>query len=91
MASGGPKGARAAAIDAARRRAAATLPDGLTRRLARMRGQIAEWALAEVAPGLLLPWLPVAFGTGVALYSAPNASRRLGPYQLHLLCPLQPH
>ena len=33
-----------------------------------MRGQIAEWALAEVAPGGLLPWLPVAFGSGIALY-----------------------
>lgn len=26
------------------------------------------WALADVAPGRLLPWLPVAFGTGIALY-----------------------
>jgi len=26
------------------------------------------WALAETAPGRLLPWLPVAFGLGIALY-----------------------
>jgi competence protein ComEC len=29
-----------------------------------------EWVAAEVAPGRLLPWLPVAFGTGIALYFA---------------------
>jgi competence protein ComEC len=68
MALGEPGGARVAAIEAARRRAAAALPDGLVRTLSRMRGQIAEWGLAEVAPGRLLPWLPVAFGTGIVLY-----------------------
>jgi competence protein ComEC len=26
------------------------------------------WAAAEVAPGRLMPWLPVAFGLGIALY-----------------------
>ena len=29
-----------------------------------------EWALADVAPGRLVPWLPVAFGAGIALYFA---------------------
>lgn len=29
-----------------------------------------EWARADAAPGRLIPWLPVAFGTGVALYFA---------------------
>ncbi|HZO84863.1 MAG TPA: competence protein ComEC, partial [Verrucomicrobiae bacterium] len=29
-----------------------------------------EWALADVAPGRLVPWLPVAFGSGIALYFA---------------------
>jgi competence protein ComEC len=57
-------------VDAARRRATAALPDTLARNLARMRGRIAEWAWAEVAPGRLLPWLPVAFGSGIALYLA---------------------
>jgi competence protein ComEC len=38
--------------------------------LARFRGRLAEWALAEVAPGRLLPWLPVAFGGGIVLYLA---------------------
>jgi competence protein ComEC len=26
------------------------------------------WAAAEFAPGRLMPWLPVAFGTGIAVY-----------------------
>lgn len=29
---------------------------------------LASWAAAEVAPGRLLPWLPVAFGAGIAAY-----------------------
>ncbi|HEY0303130.1 MAG TPA: ComEC/Rec2 family competence protein, partial [Rhizomicrobium sp.] len=31
---------------------------------------MSQWLAAEVAPGRLLPWLPVAFGTGIALYFA---------------------
>jgi competence protein ComEC len=27
-----------------------------------------QWAAAEVAPGRLMPWLPVGFGLGIALY-----------------------
>jgi competence protein ComEC len=27
-----------------------------------------QWALADVAPGRLVPWLPVAFAAGIALY-----------------------
>jgi competence protein ComEC len=30
--------------------------------------QIREWFAAEVVPGRLMPWLPVAFGTGIAVY-----------------------
>jgi competence protein ComEC len=59
---------RAAAIEAARRRGASGRPEELARSLSRMRGQIVDWALAEVAPGRLLPWLPVAFGAGIVLY-----------------------
>src|SRR3978361_1119147 len=28
------------------------------------------WARAEAGPGRLLPWVPVAFGSGIALYFA---------------------
>jgi competence protein ComEC len=31
---------------------------------------IKQWAIAEVGPGRLMPWLPVAFGVGIALYFA---------------------
>jgi len=42
------------------------LPD-LSRWLA---GRVAPWAAAEVVPGRLMPWLPVAFGLGIILYFA---------------------
>jgi len=70
MVSGKPRGARAAVVDTARGRAGAVYPDGFASSLTRLRGRIAEWALAEVAPGRLLPWLPVAFGSGIVLYLA---------------------
>jgi competence protein ComEC len=31
---------------------------------------IQTWVLAEAGPGRLLPWVPVAFGSGIALYFA---------------------
>jgi competence protein ComEC len=33
-----------------------------------LAAQLRAWAAMEVAPGRLMPWLPVAFGTGIALY-----------------------
>jgi competence protein ComEC len=33
-------------------------------------GQIRTWAIAEVGPGRLVPWLAIAFGTGIVLYFA---------------------
>ena len=32
--------------------------------------RIKEWALADVGPGRLIPWLPVCFALGIALYFA---------------------
>ena len=58
----------AAGIDAARRRAGLVLPDGLAAQADRLRRLLSEWALAEAAPGRLVPWLPVAFGFGIAGY-----------------------
>src|SRR5690242_15645653 len=29
-----------------------------------------NWAIADTGPGRLLPWLPVAFGLGIAMYFA---------------------
>ena len=31
---------------------------------------VRQWARAEAGAGRLLPWVPVAFGTGIALYFA---------------------
>lgn len=33
-------------------------------------GTLREWASAEAGSGRLLPWVPVAFGAGIALYFA---------------------
>ncbi len=33
-----------------------------------LAAQLRAWAAVEVAPGRLMPWLPVAFGTGIAVY-----------------------
>ncbi|MBC7584499.1 MAG: ComEC family competence protein [Tardiphaga sp.] len=33
-------------------------------------GTLQAWARAEAGPGRLLPWVPVAFGAGIALYFA---------------------
>ncbi len=55
-------------IDAARRRAGLMLPAGLAGSAEQLGKILSQWALAEVAPGRLLPWLPVAFGFGVVGY-----------------------
>jgi len=55
-------------IDAARRRAGLVLPDGLASHTAWLGRLISEWALAEVAPGRLMPWLAVAYGFGIVVY-----------------------
>ena len=58
----------AAELDAARRRAGLTLPDWLSVPGDRLTRLLSQWALAEVAPGRLLPWLPVAYGFGIVAY-----------------------
>ncbi len=69
MATGGGRGkAIAGAIGAARRHAGAALPHGLAARADGLGRRVADWAQAEVAPGRLLPWVPVAFGFGIILY-----------------------
>jgi competence protein ComEC len=41
---------------------------GLTGLAGPMAARLREWAAAEVAPGRLFPWLPVAFGCGIVIY-----------------------
>jgi competence protein ComEC len=60
----------AAGVDAARRRAGLVLPDWLQVPADHLRRLLSQWAVAEVAPGRLVPWLSVAFGTGIVLYFA---------------------
>jgi competence protein ComEC len=60
----------AAEIDAARRRAGLVVPDGIAAAAGRTREQLSQWLFAEVAPGRLVPWLPVAFGFGIVFYFA---------------------
>jgi competence protein ComEC len=35
-----------------------------------MAARLREWAASEVAPGRLMPWLPVGFGLGIVVYFA---------------------
>ncbi len=58
----------AAGLEAARRRAGLALPDGVTDAADRMGRLGAQWIAAELAPGRLAPWLPVAFGLGIVIY-----------------------
>jgi competence protein ComEC len=58
----------AAELDAARRRAGLVLPEALSGPAESFRRLLSQWTLAELAPGRLTPWLPVAFGFGIVLY-----------------------
>ncbi|HEU4659447.1 MAG TPA: ComEC/Rec2 family competence protein [Pseudolabrys sp.] len=60
--------ARAAEIEAERPYRGFLLPQELSQALRQFRAAIREWAIAEVAPGRLVPWLPVAFGAGIVVY-----------------------
>src|SRR5215831_11396885 len=72
MADSGNRRARAKAwtaeAEAARRRAGLALPEGVAGASSRLRRLLAQWALAEVAPGRLMPWLAVAYGFGIVVY-----------------------
>jgi len=61
-------GAKAWAPEVGRRPAGLFLPDGIAEATGWLRGLVSQWALAEVAPGRLMPWLPVAFGLGIVGY-----------------------
>jgi competence protein ComEC len=52
----------------ARRPRGARWPIDLSQLAGSKAAQLRAWAVAEVGPGRLLPWLAVAFGTGIALY-----------------------
>src|SRR5215470_2063246 len=45
-------------------------PDNLSGFAGGAARRVAAWALADVAPGRLVPWLAVSFGFGIVLYFA---------------------
>jgi competence protein ComEC len=53
---------------AAGRRPEWALPDGAVRWAGQAAQHLRAWALADVGPGRLIPWLAIAFGTGIVLY-----------------------
>ena len=63
-------GAKAWAPEIDRRPAGLLLPDGIADTAERLHGLLSQWATAELAPGRLVPWLPVAFGFGIVVYFA---------------------
>lgn len=52
----------------ARRPPALAWPEFVPRIVESLAAQLRAWATAEAVPGRLLPWLPVAFGLGIAIY-----------------------
>jgi len=68
---------------AAGRRPALAWPQGLTDFARRAAQRVREWAVAEVAPGRLVPWLAIAFGCGTIIYFA--VEREPAPWAAALL------
>lgn len=55
---------------AAGRRPAFVWPQPLTDFVQRAAQRLREWVAAEVAPGRLVPWLAITFGSGIIIYFA---------------------
>jgi len=70
MARGGDTGPRVRAVAGviAAGRRAGVASGNLAQSSESLKKLVAAWALAEVAPGRLFPWLAVAFGFGAVLY-----------------------
>src|SRR5262249_36641194 len=62
----GRAGERARTWDAGR--TASAWPGGGPQGFGDAAESIRTWLVAEGAPGRLMPWLPIAFGTGIVLY-----------------------
>jgi len=58
-------------------------PWGIAGFAGELRDRAYHWLLAEVGPGRLVPWLPVAFGAGIVVYfTAPREPRLWAPILL---------
>jgi competence protein ComEC len=53
---------------AAWRRPVLSWPDGLSDLVRIAHERLRKWALTDVGPGRLIPWLPIAFGIGIVIY-----------------------
>ena len=73
---GGAK-AWAPAFDRAQRPTGLAFPDGVAGAAGWLRGLLSKWLLAELAPGRLVPWVPIVFGTGIACYFAADREPHL--------------
>ena len=60
--------ATAWAIGRAWRRGAPPWAHDLSRVAEALAQRLRQWAIADTGPGRLVPWLPIAFGLGIALY-----------------------
>src|SRR3712207_4434384 len=60
--------ALAASLGAVGRRAGVSLPAGWRAAGERYAAELRKLAALEIAPGRLMPWLPVALGFGIVLY-----------------------
>jgi len=60
---------------AAGRRPALAWPHGLTDFVRRAAQRVREWAAVEAAPGRLVPWLAIGFGSGTIIYFAVERPR----------------
>jgi competence protein ComEC len=52
----------------ARRRRAYAWAEALSELGRAFAARLRDWAIADTGPGRLLPWLPIAFGLGIAIY-----------------------
>src|SRR5882672_8218435 len=52
----------------ARRGRALAWPDSPADLGRALAAQIRDWIVADTGPGRLMPWLPIAFGFGIAVY-----------------------
>lgn len=68
MADWGRGRVRVGTWDAAERRRRALAWAGNVPGLGQAAEHLRKWAITDTGPGRLLPWLPVAFGLGIALY-----------------------
>jgi competence protein ComEC len=67
---GGGRGRATTWDAAARRRRALAWSSRLSDFSTALAERLRSWAIADTGPGRLLPWLPIAFGLGIAIYFA---------------------